>query len=383
MQSRQNMKTISLNIETQSMEQTQAIDSKSSWNQIYSLMALNAAIVISWIAYHNYQPKVLQLFNFTELSFFLVVAQGVILVCIPVVAGWFGDYMIRKNGNYFIVTTVGISVTAMVFMCVAFVVGSTSMINLTAALPVMIVIWLISMNIFHSPANSMLDLFAPARRLPAAMAMMVLTTDLLYAFEPVVVDLVDWMGPVVTFAFGGFLLIVTGYIFRKTTQNINFSRASEEADAKESNFMAVIGVGLVFGLVYAIVKNFMAGWLMAKSDIALPVQNEGIFVSAVLITAALAAWPLSFQVDKIGLNKAVTIGLIGAMISLGLVYVIPMEYPALVCALLAGVFLSLASVAAFPFALHNLSVKTVTIGTGIFFGCFELAEGIISIMEHN
>jgi hypothetical protein len=375
------MKTLSLNIETPSMEQTASVESKSSWNQIYSLMALNAAIVISWIAYHNYQPKVLQLFNFTELSFFLVVAQAAILVFIPVVAGWFGDYMIKKNGNYFIVTTVGISVTAMVFMCVAFVVGSTNMVNLTAALPVMIVIWLISMNIFHSPANSMLDLFAPARRLPAAMAMMVLTTDLLYAFEPIVVNLVDWMGPVVTFAFGGVLLIITGYVFRKTTQNVNLTRASEEADAKESNFMAVVGTGLVFGLVYAVVKNYMGEWLISKSDIDLP-YTSGIFVSLVLITAAIAAWPLSFQVDKIGLSKAVAIGLIGATVSLGLVYFIPMEYPALVCALLAGIFLSLASVAAFPFALHNLSAKSITIGTGIFFGCFELAEGIISILEH-
>jgi MFS family permease len=364
------------------METTARTEAKSSWNQIYSLMALNAAIVISWIAYHNYQPKVLQLFNFQELSFFLVVAQAVILVFIPVVAGWFGDYMIKKNGNYFIVTTVGISVTAMVFMCVAFVVGSTHMINLTAALPVMIVIWLISMNIFHSPANSMLDLFAPARRLPAAMAMMVMTTDLLYAFEPIVVDLVDWMGPVITFAFGGVLLIVTGYLFRKTTRNVNFSRAAEEADAKESNFITVIGTGLVFGLVYAIIKNYMAEWLLAKSDINLPVHTSGVFVSLVLITAAIAAWPLSFQVDKIGLSKSVIIGLIGATLSLGLVYIIPMEYPALVFALLAGVFLSLASVAAFPFALHNLSAKNITIGTGIFFGCFELAEGIISIMEH-
>jgi hypothetical protein len=376
------MKPLPLTIENLPMETTVRADAKSSWNQIYSLMALNAAIVISWIAYHNYQPKVLQLFNFQELSFFLVVAQAIILVFIPVVAGWFGDYMIKKNGNYFIVTTVGISVTAMVFMCVAFVVGSTNMINLTAALPVMIIIWLISMNIFHSPANSMLDLFAPARRLPAAMAMMVMTTDLLYAFEPVVVDLVDWMGPVITFAFGGVLLIVTGYMFRKTTQNVNFSRASEEADAKENNFMAVIGAGLVFGLVYAVVKNYMAEWLLAKSDINLPVHTSGVFVSIVLITAAIAAWPLSFQVDKIGLSKSVLIGLVGATLSLGLVYIIPMEYPALVCALLAGVFLSLASVAAFPFALHNLSAKSITIGTGIFFGCFELAEGIISILEH-
>lgn len=363
------------------METSVQASSKSSWNQIYALMALNAAIVISWIAYHNYQPKVLELFNFKQLSFFLVVAQSIILVFIPVVAGWFGDYMIRKNGNYFIVTTVGISVTAMVFMCVAFVVGSTAMVNLTAALPVMIVVWLISMNIFHSPANSMLDLFAPAKKLPAAMAMMVLTTDLLYAFEPIVVDLVDWMGPVVTFAFGGFLLIVTGYIFRKTTQHVNFVRATDEADAKESNFMAVILAGLVFGLVYAVVKNYLANWLASKADFTLP-YSSGIFVSMVLITAAIAAWPLSFQVDKIGLKKGVAIGLVGTIICLGLVYIIPMEFPALACALLAGVFLSLASVSAFPFALKNLSMKHVTIGTGIFFGCFELAEGIISILEH-
>src|SRR5690349_9460566 len=97
-----------------------SVSVKSSWNQIYGLMALNAAIVISWIAYHNYQPKVLELFHFQELSFFLVVAQAVILVFIPIVAGWLGDYIIKKNGNYFVVTTVGISVTAMVFMCVAF-----------------------------------------------------------------------------------------------------------------------------------------------------------------------------------------------------------------------------------------------------------------------
>lgn len=365
------------------METTATLQTKSNWNQIYGLMGLNAAIVISWIAYHNYQPKVLELFHFTHLSYFLVVAQAVILVFIPVFAGWVGDIMIKKNGNSLVVFTVGISVTAMVFMCVAFVVGSTNMINLTKALPVMIVVWLISMNIFHSPANSMLELFAPAKKLPAAMAMMVLTTDLLYAFEPVVVNIVDWMGPVVTFACGGLLLIVTGYFFKKTTQDFNFSRTTEESKGVESNFVAVLAVGLAFGLVYATVKNLMPLWLLAKSDVPLPMHTHGLFVSIVLITAALAAWPLSFQVDKIGLRRSVIIGLLGASVSLILVYFLPLAYPAFVCALVTGVFLSLASVSAFPFALQNLSVKSITIGSGLFFGSFELAEGIMGILERN
>jgi len=358
----------------------EATQSKANWNQIYGLMALNAAIVISWIAYHNYQPKVLELFHFQELSFFLVVAQATILVFIPIVAGWVGDAMIKRNGNNLVVFTVGISVTAMVFMCVAFVVGSTNMIDLTKALPVMIVVWLISMNIFHSPANSMLELFAPARRLPAAMAMMVLTTDLLYAFEPVVVNIVDWMGPVVTFAFGGVLLVVTGYFFKRTTRNINFTRTGEAA-VKDSSFLPVIIAGLAFGLVDAIIKEILPHWLMSKSDVALPIHTEGLFVSMVLITAAIAAWPLSFQVDKIGERKGIAIGLTGAMISLGIVYIMPFAYLSLVFSLIAGVFLSLASVSAFPFALKNLSVKNITIGTGIFFVCVELTAGIIQIYK--
>lgn len=352
---------------------------KSNWNQIYGLMALNAAIVISWIAYHNYQPKVLELFNFKELTFFLIVAQAVILVIIPVFAGWVGDKMIKKNGNSLVVFTIGISVTAMVFMCVAFIVGSTNMINLTQALPVMIVIWLISMNIFHSPANSMLELFAPAKKLPAAMAMMVLTTDLLYAFEPVVVNIVDWMGPVVTFAFGGVLLIVTGYYFRSTTQQVNFSRDTNESKAKESNLVPVLLAGICFGVIDALIKEFLPHWLLAKTDTELPIQSSGMIVSLVLIVAAIAAWPLSFQVDKLGEKKGMVIGVAGTLVCLALVYLMPFAYVALLFAIVSGIFLSLASVAAFPFALQNLSVKNVTLGTGLFFGSVEVAIGIVSI----
>src|SRR5688572_751182 len=243
---------------------TQAL--KTNWNQVYSLMALNAAVVISWIAYHNYQPKVLELFHFQELSYFLVVAQSVILIFIPSVAGLVGDYMIKKGGNSFIVFTVGISVTAMVFMCVAFTVGTATTINLTQALPFMIVVWLISMNIFHSPANSMLELFAPAKGLPSAMALMVMTTDLLYAFENRVVDFVDWIGPVSTFALGGVLLIVSGYFFRRTTREVNFSREADETTKKGSDYVQVIFAGLLLGAASAVIKNLLPRWIPVSSD---------------------------------------------------------------------------------------------------------------------
>lgn len=363
--------------------ETTTITRNLGWDKIFALAALDAGIVISWTAYHNFQPQLLKHFHFEHLTRFVLITQCLVMLGVPILAGWLTDYYRKKTGSGFFVFALGISVASLIFMAVSFTISDQTFVNMVWLLPSLIVFWLISMNIFHSPANSMLELFAPTKKLPAAMAMMVLTTDLLYAFEPVVVDIVDSMGPVVTFAFGGVLLIVTGYFFRRTTRDVNFSRDSDDLKSTESNFGVVLATGLSFGIIYAIVKNYLPGWIMSKSDITIPMEDGGIFVSLVLITAALTAWPLSFQVDKIGLKRSVVIGILGSALSLALVYFVPSEYPAVAFALITGAFLSLASVSTFPFALQNLSVKSVTIGTGLFFGSFELAEAIISVLENS
>jgi hypothetical protein len=269
----------------------------------------------------------------------------------------------------------------MVFMCVAFTVGASSYINLTAALPFMIVIWLISMNIFHSPANSMLEIFAPAKSLPSAMALMVLTTELLHALEPWVVDFVDGIGPTYTFALGAVLLIATGYFFRKTTRHVKLSRDVEESNAAKSNYLGVFAAGLGLGLAVAIINNFIPLWMLSKAGVEAISTKQSLYVSLVLFVAAIAAWPLSTQVNKMGVSKGLTVGLAGAFVFFGLVYLLP-AYAALAACIFSGLFFSLASVSAFPYALHNLAPKNMTLGAGLFFGSIELAQGLISIVEH-
>lgn len=353
---------------------------QTNWKQIYALLALNAAVVISWIAYHNYQPKVLELFHFQELSFFLVVSQALILVFIPSAAGWIGDSLIKRGGSSFIVFTIGVSVTAMVFMCVAFTVGTASTVDLTSALPFMIVVWLISMNIFHSPANSMLELFAPAKQLPAAMALMVMTTDLLYAFENQVVFFVDFIGPVYTFALGGVLLIITGYFFRKSTKQVDLRREYAEADQRESNFLNVLMAGVFLGMATAAIKNLLPQWLPSSSDSWISVNW---LISFVLIVAAFAAWPLSTYVNKMGARTALIYGITGTFAGLLATYFFSTSLVVAVSlCILIGLSYSLASVAAFPLALHNLSPRHVTLGAGIFFGSVEIAEGLLNIYEN-
>jgi MFS family permease len=354
--------------------------SKTNWPQIYSLMALNAAIVISWIAYHNYQPKVLEIFHFTELKLFLIIAQGLILVVIPPIAGVVGDFMIKRNGNSLVVFTVGVSVTAMVFMLVAFTIGATSTINLTAALPFMIVIWLISMNVFHSPANSMLELFAPAKELPAAMALIVLTTELLSAFEPLIIDFVNLIGPVATFSLGGFLILITGYFFQKTTRRVKFERDSTETTSKENQYWKVLLAGLSIGLATAIIKNYMANWMLAKPDFPL-IKDASLLVAGVLVISAVAAVPLVRYINRLGLYTSLVYGLTATFLALSLIYFVPSGIISVLFAIVVGLSFSFASIAGFPYALSHLSPRHITMGAGVFFGSVEVAESIMNYLQ--
>src|SRR5687768_16775642 len=90
------------------------------WKQLWSLAALYASVIIGWIAYKNYQPKLLVQFGFTDFSFALMATQGVILVVTPLVAGRLGDRYRVEKGHRLPIISSGISFAAMVFMAVAF-----------------------------------------------------------------------------------------------------------------------------------------------------------------------------------------------------------------------------------------------------------------------
>src|SRR5262249_28620797 len=90
------------------------------WKQLWSLAALYGSIVIGWIAYQRYQPKLLVQFNFTDFSLWLVVAQALILTITPPIAGKLGDRYRAEKGHRIPIITAGMSFAAMVFMAVAF-----------------------------------------------------------------------------------------------------------------------------------------------------------------------------------------------------------------------------------------------------------------------
>ena len=352
---------------------------KLKWPEVFSLAALNAAIVISWIAYHEYQPILMQRFDFNELADFLVFAKAIILVLIPPFAGWVADLILKKNGKFFTMFTVGIGSTAMVFMVVATLIGSEDLSAFHDYLPYLMVVWLIAMNLFISPANSMIEAFAPAQKLPIVMGVLFLVTEMLYALEPVIIDLVHFFGDTGTFIVGGVLIAGTGILFQRISSDEVITRRQEADHADRQGgglitFASIIIVALGLGLGKALIVEFLPDFLD---------NNYGESASGSKITfgllgfSAILGFAVSGLVTRYKLTNVIALGF-GVLLLGGLVILLNMGFvPVIIGAVLTAVAFSLINISGLPFALRNLSPRNITYGVGIYIGASEVFSGIL------
>jgi len=347
------------------------------WPEVISLGVLNAAIVISWIAYHEYQPKLLQGFGLNHLSGFLLYAKAAVLILVPPIAGYITDLLLKKGSKYFLVFTVGISLTAMTFMAVASFLGAGSVQSIQTYVPFLIIIWLVAMNIFTGPANSMIDMFSSTRKLPIIMAVLFFISEVVYALEPVIVKLITFFGPTITFAFGGVLITATGFIFHKVSSNEVIERQEQMGakTGKKSKYLPVILVSLLLGLCHALLVEYL------PSISKIPVNMEAKLYSTILLVfAAVVGLPLSFLIVKGKIRNFIIFAI--PLLLAGASFVLFAGHTSFM--MLAGTFLlaaaySILGVSSLPFTIQNLSSRNLTFGVGIFFGVTELADAIFEI----
>ncbi len=350
------------------------------WKEVYSLAALNAAVVISWIAYHEYQPILMEKIGITHLVDFLIIAKAIVLILIPPFAGLLSDYILRKNGKFLIIFTVGIGATAMVFMVVATLIGTHHIMDVRSILPFMIVVWLISMNLFVSPANSMIEAFAPPKKLPIVMGFLFLVTELLYALEPVVVGLVSFFGDTLTFVVGGILIAGSGYLFHRVSSDEVIQRKQElmANDRVQSQpFMSYVAI-LIVGLFLGVGKAFLVEFLPEHFAFKYPSIGEyGDYISfGILGVCAVAGFLISKRVSESNLKKVIgtSFGILAAGVLLMLVASNP--YLTIAAALIIGAGFTMINISGLPFAIQNLSVRHVTYGVGIYIGASEILTGL-------
>lgn len=351
------------------------------WKEVYSLAALNAAVVISWIAYHEYQPVLMEKIGITHLVDFLIIAKAIVLVIIPPIAGWLSDKILQKNGKYLIIFTVGIGATAMVFMVVASLITTHHLMDVQQILPFMIVMWLICMNLFISPANSMIEAFAPAQKLPIVMGFLFLVTELLYALEPVIVSLVSFFGDTLTFVVGGILIAGSGFLFHRVSRDEVLQRKEElltNDRVKNQSVFSYITI-LVIGLFLGVGKAFIVEFLPHHFAFRFPEQGEdyGGYISfAVLGLCAISGFLISKKIAQSDLKKVIISSFIILLIGVAILLLSSNLWLSIGAALVIGTGFTLVNISGLPFAIQNLSVRHVTYGVGIYLGASEILTGM-------
>lgn len=355
------------------------------WKQLWSLAALYGSIVIGWIAYHNYQPKLLVQFNYTEYTFWLIVVQGIILFLTPPIAGKIGDRFRFKAGHRIPIISSGISFAAMVFMAVAFTLFSNPGEIFRWVLPLLIILWLIAMSIFTSPALSTLELFTPIDKLPRAMAILTIVANLVYSLEPVIVDLIDYLGAPLTFMIGGVAVFVSGYALKKNslslfTNNPSRPRADFKFDTTRTNYWYIFLVGIAVGMPTTLMFNYFPDLLERSLSSLVALEGKWLLVIALFFSAVLSL-PASDYVIKTGTVKSFQWSFLIACGSVVLVFVSGSALLTLLAMIAFTVSFTVLSISSLPLAIERANYFEKVFCVGIFFSGMAFPDGIVEAIQ--
>jgi len=357
------------------------VNKSVQWPQVWSLIALDVAIIISWVAYHEYQIELIAQFGFTQQALQLIIIQGIIVFATPPIAGYLADRVRARKGERLPIINIGITVASMIFMAAAATIYANPSGLLRYLFPLLVVLWLISMNIFHSPAISSLELFVSKKRLPEVMVLFAILADCAQALEPSIVDLIRLFGAPLTFVVGGVLVFTTGWYFRKITQGVEVQHRTTETESssQQSNtaFFKVIALGMVLGVTTAFFFEVFPAW--AKAKLTFMGFSSNYMVTVLLVVAAVLAYPASLLVKRFG---NVPTAVAGAVLSLVLIVLIYLStgYIAFVGFVLYPAAFSIMSVSFLPLVFQFIGSRHKVLGVGLFFSAVELPNSVAKVL---
>jgi MFS family permease len=346
-----------------------------AWPQVGSLIAINASLIISWIAYHNYQPILLERFAFSHYESFLGWVKLIVLAIIPPLAGYLADKIGKGNAQHIPLLTAGVSFTAMIFFVVGLMITPNQVLPFGFLLPLMMVLWLIAMNVFYAPALAALDQLVSREQMGIAVAVYALVADLLYGLEPIIIGLVNFFGAAPTFFIGGLLVLGSGLFFQKSFGKVKMDITSVQT---RSNFGYVLLVGLCLGLVSGYIINRLGdlvptGWSVGSVSV-----DGELWVSKIFILAALLALPAAKWVKGKNQVRLFFQCFTFSMLLLLVVGFLPFS-GAIFTSILLSVCLAVLSVTSLPIAFSKLDPAHMAFGMGVFICGLELPDSLMEI----
>jgi MFS family permease len=348
--------------------------------QVWGLAALLAAIVLSWMAYVFYQPKILKELEFVELAGWLGILQGLLCAIIEPLSGGISDRIQQRLGSRLPMISVGVVLAGAIFMIVSLLTEHNLPIGIRWVIPVLMTAWVIAMMIFRGPAIALLTQFAPTTELPQANAILVLVVGTVGAIGSLFNAVLYSIGASIAFMIGAIALMLGAYILQlftpKHSLNPYIRHQDQLAAATPKLLMLIFAIGLATGFEVSLLFSIFPQELQTQ----LPGLSVEFIASEIFLVSAIASVPLGDLATDLGANKSILLGL-GSMTGLMGLTVLNDSYILAIALILAfGVSFSLVFISIIPLVLGKIPANQAGLGTGLYFGSSAGGTAIVSLL---
>ncbi|MEB3295879.1 MAG: MFS transporter [Synechococcales bacterium] len=341
------------------------------WLQVWSLAGMQGAIVLTWVIYNLYLPKLLANFGFPAgLAITILLIENVLAAVMEPLMGGLSDRTQRNMGTRFPFIALGIILSSGLFIAIPGVVFAGVESTVRGLLPWVAVFWALAMTLFRSPAMSLLGRYAFATQLPQAVSILTLVGAVAGAIAPLANQQVLQLGPTLAFGLGAMVLLISGLVLRSVDPQMSSvprTTSLPKPHWKFTDWVGRLGLVAITGFGVAIGFRLMLQTFPQVLELRLPDVNSNLLLGLIFLAIAATAIPAGNLTQRIGNFQAMLLGL-GAL-SLTQLLTLWMNHWVLAIgiAILMGAAFSLVSNGTLPFALSMVPPTKAGLGTGIYF----------------
>jgi hypothetical protein len=238
------------------------------------------------------------------------------------------------------------------------------------------------MSIFTSPALSTVELFTPVDKLPKAMALLTIVANLILAIEPIIVDIIDYLGAPITFIAGGAATLASGYAMRKNSlglfkQNGNKETIppGEKKHTAKSAYAFIFLLGLILGGATMVLFQLFPQELTNKLS-SLHLMDGKNWLVGMLFFSAIISWPISNLVNRYSFSQVFWLSAALIVLSTVGIFILPSAIMVLILMVIFAVAFTSLSVSSLPLAINQSGYYEKVFCVGVFFSGVALPEGV-------
>jgi hypothetical protein len=351
----------------------------ASWYKIVSLSALQGSIVLAWVIYNIYLPKLLISCGISpRLAILLIIIENAIAFILEPLFGSLSDRAYRWIATKFGFISLGVIVTSVISMLIPTIVIFQNVLNaIDWILPGVLITWAMAMTIFRTPAISLIGRYAFASDLPIAMSFLTLVGGFVGALRPVVQDFILSLGAPVAFTIASIVLLAATALLRyfdpPMTTNLGLKDYAPVVPMKVGLLIGT-GLGIAWG------SRCLLETLPKIIEIHIPQLDSKLMMVFISLTIAISAIPGGLLAAKCGNRQAMLMGLITTLLALLTIVFIPTSITISIAILLIVICFSWVTNGAIPFAIGLFPAERLGLAIGFYFSGFSAGLSSFSSM---